>query len=199
MRKTHKQSSGFLLPIDQAFLDAWSLAELAAEAEYLPLLGIEPTEPATGYGNIKPKEKLALGDSVLPIFEVDAFVEKPDQDTATKYLEQGSLWNSGMFVFSASVFMDILERFQPDVYEKMLSINDDNLVEHYTTLTSLSMDYGLTEKADKVAVVQVDMAWSDLGSWDSIYNRHDKSIDNNVLCGNTIITDTTNSLLCAET
>jgi mannose-1-phosphate guanylyltransferase/mannose-6-phosphate isomerase len=178
-----------------AFLQAWSSAEIAASQGYLTLLGITPTEPATGYGYIQPASALPLADEGLPIHEVASFVEKPDRANAEKFVASGYLWNSGMFVFRADVFMQMLEQYQPVITEKIATLNDADFAAQYADLPNISMDYGLAEKADKVAVVPVDMSWSDLGSWDSIYQRHEKNPDNNVTQGEVIALDTQDSLL----
>ena len=184
------------------FLSAWQTAEQIAEDDYLTLLGIKPHEPATGYGYIKPSRQLSL-NSALPVHQVAQFVEKPDLEKAKQFVSDGYLWNSGMFVFKASVFMDMLAQYQPDIYQQICTINQDNLAECYAKLPNLSMDYGLAEvlvkHAEKVAVVPVDMAWSDLGSWDSIYARHEKDASNNVTHGDVVNFDTKNSLIWTET
>jgi mannose-1-phosphate guanylyltransferase / mannose-6-phosphate isomerase len=182
----------------QAFLDAWATAETAAQEDYLVLLGIKPHEPAIGYGYIKPAESLAF-KTKLPVLQVAQFVEKPDLEKATQFVRDGYLWNSGMFVFKASAFMNMLKQYQPDLAQQVSKMTAENFAETYANFPNLSMDYGLAEKADKVAVVPVDMAWSDLGSWDSIYQRHEKDADNNVMHGEVFAQDTTNSLLWSQT
>jgi len=187
---------------EDAFLSAWQTAEQVAEQDYLVLLGIKPHEPATGYGYIKPSEQLPFeGD--LAVHQVAQFVEKPDIENAQQFVRDGYLWNSGMFVFKASTFMQMLEQYQPAIYQQVLEINPANLVESYAKFPSLSMDYGLAEvlakQAEKIAVVPVDMAWSDLGSWDSIYARHEKDAHNNVTHGEVVNLDTKNSLIWTET
>jgi mannose-1-phosphate guanylyltransferase/mannose-6-phosphate isomerase len=183
---------------EAAFLQAWATAELAAQDDYLVLLGIKPHEPATGYGYIKPSQKLSYSGA-LPIHQVAQFVEKPNAEKATQFVHDGYLWNSGMFVFKATAFMKMLHQFQPEMAKQVSSMAEQNFLETYTNFPNLSMDYGLAEKADKVAVVPVDMAWSDLGSWDSIYQRHQKDADNNVMYGEVFAQDTTNSLLWSQT
>jgi mannose-1-phosphate guanylyltransferase / mannose-6-phosphate isomerase len=179
---------------NQAFLDAWQTAEIAAQDDYLVLLGIKPDSPATGYGYIKPSQQLSY-TGALPVHQVAQFVEKPDSEKAAKFVRDGYLWNSGMFVFKASAFMDMLKRYQPDMAQQIASMSADNFVETYGNFPNLSMDYGLAEKAEKVAVVPVDMAWSDLGSWDSIYTKNAKDTDGNVLHGEVYSDDTQNSLV----
>ena len=185
-----------------AFISAWQAAESAAEEDYLVLLGIKPSEPATGYGYIKPSKLLrdgSLNNQNMRVFEVERFVEKPNVEKAAQYVQDGYLWNSGMFVFKASVFMQMLTKYQPEMAAQVANMNAENFTETYANFANISMDYGLAEKADKVAVVPVDMAWSDLGSWDSIYQKQAKDAQNNVIHGDVFAQDTTNSLLWSQT
>ena len=187
---------------EEAFLTAWKTAENIANDDYLVLLGIKPHEPATGYGYIKPTDRL-IQNHPLPVYQVAQFVEKPELSKAQQFVSDGYLWNSGMFVFKASVFMQMLSQYQLDIFKVITSMSVASLSEDYAKLPSISMDYGLAEVLvkhdEKVAVVPVDMAWSDLGSWDSIYARHKKDLSGNVMHGNTIGIDTKNSLIWTET
>ena len=181
-----------------AFLQAWEAAELAAQDDYLVLLGIKPHEPATGYGYIKPTtHELNAG-----VYVVDKFVEKPDLAKAKQFLQDGYLWNSGMFVFKASAFMNMLNQYQPAVAQQIRALQADTqsntLAQQYADFPNLSMDYGLAEKVEKVAVVPVDMAWSDLGSWDSIYAKRDKDNSGNVIHGEVYSEETQDSLIWAS-
>lgn len=180
-----------------AFLNAWQTAEQSADQGYLTLLGIEPDEPATGYGYIRPSY-VKLEDTKQSAYEVAKFVEKPDLENAKHFLSQGYLWNSGIFVFKASVFMQMLQHYQPEINTQICALNQHNLAENYAKLPSISMDYGLAEKAAKVAVVPVNMAWSDLGSWDSIYASNAKDASNNVSHGEVLNLDTHDSLIWSE-
>ena len=177
---------------EAAFLSAWETAEQAAAEDYLVLLGIKPHEPATGYAF----------NATMPIQQVAQFVEKPDSAKAQQFVNDGYLWNSGMFVFKARVFMQLLQQYQPAIHAQLLTLVPDNLDEVYSQFPSLSMDYGLAEPlaqaSAKIAVVPVDMAWSDLGSWDSIYARHTKDANHNVTHGEVISLDTQNSLVWTE-
>ena len=181
-----------------AFLQAWATAELAAIDDYLVLLGIQPHEAATGYGYIKPSQQLQY-KSELPIRQVAQFVEKPNAEKAAQFVADGYLWNSGMFVFKASAFMAMLAQYQPAMTQQISKMTAENFATTYANFANISMDYGLAEKVEKVAVVPVDMAWSDLGSWDSIYQKQAKDSDNNVLHGEVFAQDTTNSLLWSQT
>lgn len=202
--KIHKNSPDALIGVfpsdhavdnEAAFQAAWESAEAAALQGYLALLGITPNEPATGYGYIHPASESVAERTALPVKRVARFVEKPDRETAERFLKDGYLWNSGMFVFRAQDFMQMLALYQPQVLAILDNLSDENLATQYPTFPNISMDYGLAEKVEKVAVVPVDMAWSDLGSWDSIYQRHEKNAENNVTQGEVITEDTTDSLL----
>ncbi len=182
---------------EPAFLQAWQAAEQVAQQGYLALLGIKPHEPATGYGYIKPGQNCILS-GLMPVYEVERFVEKPDLPRAQEFLQQGFLWNSGMFVFKANVFMEMLATYQPEIDKLVRALKAETLAEQYADFPNLSMDYGLAEKAEKVAVVPVDMAWSDLGSWDSLYAKRPKDDNGNVLHGDVYSEDTNDSLIWAS-
>lgn len=202
--KIHRTSPAALIGVfpsdhavdnEAAFQAAWESAEAAALQGYLALLGITPNEPATGYGYIQPASESVAEHTVLPVKRVARFVEKPDRTTAEQFLKDGYLWNSGMFVFKASDFMHMLAQHQPQILAVIEQLDGGDLAALYPAFPNLSMDYGLAEKVEKVAVVPVDMAWSDLGSWDSIYQRHEKNAENNVTQGEVITSDTQDSLL----
>lgn len=186
---------------EAAFLSAWKTAEQAASEDYLVLLGIKPNEPATGYGYVKPSEDLAF-NAAMPIHQVAQFVEKPDLVKAQQFVVDGYLWNSGMFVFKARMFMALLRQHQSTIHAKILTLVPENLAEVYSQLPSLSMDCGLAEPlaqtSAKIAVVPVDMGWSDLGSWDSIFAHHVKDANHNVTHGEVVSLDTQNSLVWTE-
>jgi mannose-1-phosphate guanylyltransferase/mannose-6-phosphate isomerase len=183
---------------EAAFFAAWDAAMRVADDGYLVLLGIKPDAPVTGYGYIRPGDVIDATDAAYPVKMVEAFVEKPNSVLAQQYVSQGYLWNSGMFVLRADVFMQLLEQYQPKMYAQIQKMGDQPTLAEYEALESISMDYGIAEKAAKVAVVPVDMKWSDLGSWESIYQRQAKCSDNNVTRGHVVVSDTSNSLLWAE-
>lgn len=177
---------------EAAFLDAWVSAEQAAKDGYLCLIGVQPTGPSTGYGYIESGQSLSRLDTA-EIRKVLRFVEKPDAETAAEFVSKGYLWNGGMFIFRASTFMELLEQYQPAIHQAFFSTR--SLDEFYQELPNISMDYGLSEKAANVAVVPADMAWSDLGNWDSIYSHHSKDPDQNLCRGDVVTADTQGSLL----
>lgn len=181
---------------EQSFFSAWRSAELAAADGYLVLLGIKPSEPATGYGYIQTGASIRLEAAADPVLSVSHFVEKPDVEKAKRFVQSGYLWNSGMFVFRADDFMQMLACHQPEIYQAMNLMQGMADIEAcYDKLPNLSIDYGLAEKVKKTAVVPVAMGWSDLGSWEAIYQHRAKDKAGNVAQGEVLSQDTQDSLL----
>ncbi len=146
--------------LDIEAMNTISVAEELAN-EKLVTFGIAPTSPHTGYGYIKPGEKEGNG------FRVIEFREKPKLNEAIRYLEEGCLWNSGMFVFSTQVFFEELKTHAQGIFSAFES--SDDIRQIYQELPSISIDYGILEKSERVAVVRLGYKWSDLGDFDSLY------------------------------
>jgi mannose-1-phosphate guanylyltransferase / mannose-6-phosphate isomerase len=180
---------------DDVFLAAWKSAEAAAAQGLLALIGLTPTEPATGFGYIQPGDPMAGSGALENVHHVTRFVEKPDYERAQQFVSAGYLWNGGMFVFRASDFMQLLEQLQPQIFDAIVAMDMTGATEAYQAMPSLSIDYGIAEKAENVAVVPVEMDWSDLGSWDSIYQHQEKDEVGNIIHGDVISQDTQGSLL----
>lgn len=178
-----------------AFVQAWQAAESAAQSGQFTLIGITPNGPATGYGYIQPGEPMQSDRDDLQVFHVSRFIEKPDLENAKRFVQNGYLWNGGMFVFRADRFQLLLKQHQPEIFDAIGQLDSSNIETTYAQMPNISIDYGLAEKADNIAVVPADMDWSDLGNWDSIYERHNGSGGGNCEQGNVIAHDTSNSLL----
>ena len=191
-------SSDHAIQNKNAFHEAWLYAEEVAIQHKLVLLGIKPSEPSSAYGYIQPGEKLKTQANNLSSYQVKSFVEKPDLNKAKEYLVSNYLWNSGMFVFKARSFISLVENHQSQLYELMIANKDTDIKAVYPKLPHISVDYGIAEKANDVAVVPVSFDWSDLGNWESIYAIKEKDEHHNVTHGNVIDIDSTNSLLWAE-
>jgi len=142
--------------------------DFAAANDYLVTVGIEPTEPHTGYGYLQ------LGDEIDPgIFRLQRFTEKPSQGIAEEYLRSGGYcWNAGMFVWRASVFRRALEEAAPEIAtlaDRIVTSGDPaQRVAHYEAMPSISIDYAVMEKAPRVAAIRGDFGWSDVGSFESL-------------------------------
>jgi mannose-1-phosphate guanylyltransferase/mannose-6-phosphate isomerase len=188
------------IPDLQAFSNAVSAAQGDAEAGHLATFGIKPTKPATGYGYILPGKQLSSGGC----FKIEKFVEKPDLVTAERYQNEGYLWNSGNFLFKAQAFIDELEKLAPKIFyavseahEKAETDLDFLRLEKsaFERSPSISVDYAVMEQTEKAAVFPVDYAWSDVGSWEAVWEVSDKGNDENVIIGDAEIVDGSNNLV----
>jgi len=189
----------------EAFSTAWATAEDAAELGYIALFGMRPTEPATGFGYIQSGEPLlqaADAKAQARAYRVRRFVEKPDLSVAKQFLAAGDyFWNGGMFVFRADVFLSLLEQHQPAIHAAIGRLGDcerDAPIDLYNSLPNVSIDYGILEKTDRVAVVPVAMGWSDLGSWESLYQKRAKDHDGNMIQGDVIAVNSHDNLLWSD-
>lgn len=179
--------------LDKSAMETIKNAETLA-SEYLVTFGVVPRSPHTGYGYVKPAEALGIG------YRVSEFREKPELEDAKKYIEEGCLWNSGMFLFDTDVFFAELKNHAPDIYDAFDaygSISDIGGI--YDLLPSLSIDYGIMEKSNKVAVVKLDHKWSDLGNFNAIYDEFEKDENGNVVyeCDGVLI-DSTDNLIYSK-
>ena len=182
------------------FVEALKDAEELANSGYIVTFGIKPDRAETGYGYIKSGEPLEVG------FKVEEFVEKPDQLTAEQYLESSDYtWNASIFMAKTETWLQEFRKHAHellDVFEKEASAGDlsdkEQIRKIYNSVSADSIDYALLEKSDRVAVIPVDMEWTDLGSWESLHKVSDKDNEGNVLRGNVIIQDTKNSLIFSE-
>lgn len=187
---------------DTAFHQAIQAALQLAKKDRLVTFGITPTHAETGYGYIHTGAELEAG------FELKAFKEKPDAQTAQSYLDSGEyLWNSGMFMFKASVFLAEVQRLCPKLLDDCKNALAAAQNDAYFTLIpeaefaqclSESVDYAVMEHTDKGAVVALDAGWSDLGSWASIYDAGQHDSSRNCVRGDVLMHNTHNSLVHAH-
>ena len=184
-----------------AFHQAISLAVEEAKAGKLATFGIVPRSPETGYGYIRADEKGKVS-------AVKQFVEKPDSARATEYLASGDYyWNSGMFMFRASVYLNELQSYRPDIYDAVKASmtqtsNDMDFVrvdeKLFKACPDESIDYAVMEKTERAVVVPLDAGWSDVGSWSSLWEESDQDESGNVTRGDVIAHDAKNNLLFSQ-
>jgi mannose-1-phosphate guanylyltransferase/mannose-6-phosphate isomerase len=181
-----------------AFQTALGLAVEAAESGKLVTFGIRPTGPETGFGYIQS----GSGGSLR---EVKAFHEKPDLATAKRFVESGDyFWNSGMFVWRASAILREIESTLPALHEMLATLGKDShdvagfapaLKRHFGSAPSISIDHGVLEKSRNLFMVPGDFGWSDVGSWDAVYDISEKDGDLNSVQGNVVAIDCRNTLV----
>ncbi|MGB1297133.1 MAG: mannose-1-phosphate guanylyltransferase/mannose-6-phosphate isomerase [Psychrobium sp.] len=185
-----------------AFTQAVNQAAKLAAQNKLVTFGITPTHPETGYGYIK------AGVMENNSAAVEQFVEKPDLSTAKDYLQSGNyFWNSGMFMFKASVFLDELKQHRPDIYSACQSAmnntsSDLDFIRIDKTAFELcpddSIDYAVMEKTAQAMVVPMSADWSDIGSWSALWDIEEKDDHGNVCHGDVINVDSRNSYINAQ-
>lgn len=172
--------------------------DLAKEKDWLVTIGITPDYPAAGYGYIKSGGEEKAGSAVI-CRTVEEFVEKPSEAVAEAYLREGGyFWNSGIFIWRASVILRAFEKLLPDIYECLTVIGDATgsgrekqiLREVYPRIPKLSIDYGIMERADNVVMLEGTFGWNDVGSLDAIALLHQKDAGGNVGVGKHILLDT---------
>ncbi|MDF3863326.1 mannose-1-phosphate guanylyltransferase/mannose-6-phosphate isomerase [Pseudomonas denitrificans (nom. rej.)] len=197
-----------ILPADhviedqRAFQRALALATNAAEKGEMVLFGVPADRPETGYGYIKSGDERGLPDGVI---RVERFIEKPDEARARQFVEEGGyFWNSGMFLFRASRFLEELKKHDADIYDTCLlalerSQHDGELINidaaTFECCPDNSIDYAVMEKTRRACVVPLAAGWNDVGSWSSIWEVHDKDADGNVTMGDVVVHDSHNCLV----
>jgi len=202
--KTNEDSILLVLPADHiindkdAFHESIKLAKNLAEEKNLVTFGILPNKAEVGYGYIK-----FNNDNKSKYFDIDSFIEKPNQQDAEKFLNNGNyLWNSGMFMFKASTYLEELANFAPEI----LSICKKSLVKdnrdldfiridsnEFTNCPDISIDYAIMEHTKKGLVIPLDADWCDIGTWESLMNAQDKDKNGNVIQGDVILDDVKNT------
>lgn len=197
-----------LIENDELFRDTVLAAvKIADERNGIVTIGITPGYPATGYGYVQTAEDIT-GSEIIKQFKVERFVEKPNEAKAAEYLKQGGFyWNSGLFVFKISVFLDAVKQFAPELYSDLRKIQADlgnpsfeqTLDTIYRAVEGISVDYGIMEHAKNIYLVEGNFVWNDLGSWESVYLTSDKDENGNAGSGEFVIVDSKNSYIYSET
>ncbi len=203
--------SDHAIPDREKFLSDLKLAIQGAREDHLVTFGIKPSRPETGYGYIKVENASNIEKKGLR--KVECFAEKPDLETAKKYLSNGSYyWNSGIFIWKTSKILSEIEKYLPDLYKGLKEMesllfepnqpnkpNEPNklnkLKELYSHLESISIDKGIMERSRNILMVPATFQWSDLGSWSALDEIIEKDKEGNILKGNTIDIGSQNSTI----
>ncbi len=211
MENTQSDPLMLVLPADHLIRDvpsfhaALNTAVDAAKKGILVTFGIQPEHPETGFGYIQADAE-AVADGV---YAVKQFVEKPDLDTAQAYLDSGNYyWNSGMFVWRASTLLKEVKLHLPKIWHVLEDMRQhwrrgepwQEVVRHaFPEMPDVSIDYGIMEKSGCVGLVPCDIGWSDVGSWDAVYDISEKDMSGNATSGDVLQTGCSNSLLRSQT
>ena len=199
-----------VLAADHVFKDGKKFAELCAQAGVaaaageIVVFGVTPDHPATGYGYIHPGEPLAVDPGVRG---VERFVEKPDEERARTFIDDGDLWNSGNFVFRADVMLEELARFEPEIAAAAtqgmaLAGSDLGFVvldrESFVKAPKISIDYAVMERTHRAAVLAADVGWSDVGEWSTVWRLSPQDAYGNSLRGRAVAIDSSNVLVRSD-
>jgi mannose-1-phosphate guanylyltransferase len=163
--------------------------KFAYEQKGLVTIGIQPTRPETGYGYIQINEE-SVADNIHKVY---TFAEKPNYATAVRFLESGDFfWNSGMFIWRADIILEEIQMLMPELYDGLQNIKKEigkeafekTLVNEYGKMRNISIDYGIMEKSHRVFLTKGKFSWSDVGSWEEVYQLSEKNDDGNAITGN---------------
>jgi mannose-1-phosphate guanylyltransferase len=190
----------FIRDIDIFHNTLKTAVEFAYKSKGLVTIGIPPNRPETGYGYIQIDDR-GVEDK---IFKVYTFAEKPNYATAVRFLESGDFfWNSGMFIWRADAILDEMKIHMPDLHEGLEQVEkvlntpeyEKTLIHVYGQLRNISIDYGVMEKSNKVFLTKGNFVWSDVGSWEEVYQLFEKDEDGNAIKGNVFTDMTVDSLI----
>ncbi len=186
----------------QAFAKVCATAAETAHDDRIVMFGVQPTRAATEYGYIRPGPPLAPG-----LFGIERFVEKPDAETATRYVAEGYLWNSGNFVFRAGFLLKEYHRFEPEsgaAVEAAIERAGADLgfvmleADAFARAVAKSIDYAVMERTERAAVMPVSYGWSDVGSWQAVWELSERDADGNSAQGPAVFVDTRGSYVASE-
>lgn len=192
-------------PVEKFVRVAKTACEVAARERCLVSIGIVPRYPATGYGYVHRGEPVA-GELDAPAYAVSAFREKPDEATAKKYVESGEYyWNSGIFAWRADAILEEIAKHLPEHHSRLAEIaravgtpdEDEVLGKLYPEIPKISIDYGVMEKAGKVAVVEADFDWDDVGSWTAFASHIERDEAGNDVQGELVGIDARDNVVIA--
>jgi mannose-1-phosphate guanylyltransferase len=188
---------------EQEFRNALKKAELLAPDVDGIIFGVPPTFPATGYGYIEAGKSLGDGEGV---FEIARFEEKPDEIRARQFFESNAhFWNPGISVWAVSNLLKLMRRYKPDHFDALQYVSEAigtdkvaaRMQDAFKNLDGMAIDHAIFEKATRLATIQVDLEWSDIGSWSAIYDIQSKGNDN-VTRGSVVSIDTDKCLIYAQ-
>jgi len=178
-------------PVDKFAADVRQAVDMA-EFHKIITFGITPDSPETGYGYIKAGEPYGNG------FSVDSFREKPDRATAEAYLAaDGYYWNSGMFAFTIGCFLEELRAHRKDLYT-LTAAGLEEMLDNFTQMPNISFDYAVAERSNQVVMLPFRAEWSDIGSWDAVYDVLEKDTDGNAVQGDCLQIECSNTLMLGK-
>jgi mannose-1-phosphate guanylyltransferase len=172
-------------------------AHVARRDEVLVCVGAVPDRIGTGYGHVEPGEPL-LTDGAAKAWRVRAFHEKPDPETARRYVDAGYLWNTGIFVWKASVLLEEIERLAPEIAAHLPLLERGDAEAYFDTVPVSVIDTAVMERSERVATVGATFEWDDVGSWEALSRTREADADGNVVVGEGRVVDARGNVVFAE-
>ncbi|MFW5904888.1 MAG: mannose-1-phosphate guanylyltransferase, partial [bacterium] len=167
-------------------------ARMARDHRRLMTVAVRPDRPEVGYGYIQPGDEIGEG------FEVAAFHEKPDPETATRYVEGGYLWNSGIFVWPARTFLDEVRARAPEIGRLMVHLEEGRPERFFDEAPKISVDEAVLERSGRVAAVEAGFRWDDVGSWEALARNRSPGPEGNVVKGKAHFVESRNNIVYSE-
>jgi len=172
-------------------------AALARERERLVTIGVPPDRIETGFGHIQPGARIPA-EGGADAFHVAAFHEKPDAETARRYVDDGYLWNSGIFVWKATTFLDEVARHAPEVAACLPLLQAGGASAFFGEVPNCVVDRAVLERSDRVACVKATFTWDDVGSWEALARTHAPDGDGNVMVGDASVVEGSGNIVFSE-
>jgi mannose-1-phosphate guanylyltransferase len=190
-------SDAAIRPLDAFVQGIQAAAELARRERALVTIGVPPDRPETGYGYLQPGAELPPAEGVSA-FVVSAFHEKPDRDTAERYVTSGYLWNSGIFAWRADVFLDEVARHAPELAGALPRLDAGDVEGFFATVTPISVDEAVLERSECVVAARAPFLWDDVGSWEGLARTRDVAPGDNAVVGSGCVVDGADNIVYAE-
>jgi mannose-1-phosphate guanylyltransferase len=171
------------------------VAAASAQHGRLFTIGAIPDRPETGYGYIHPGNRI---EGAAGCLDVDAFVEKPEAETAKRYVAEGYLWNTGLFVWPAALLLDEIRTHTPEVATHIHFLDEDRVADYFAAVPVVTIDEGLLERSGRIAVARANFRWDDVGAWDAVARTRETDARGNVAVGNAHLVDSDDCIAWAD-
>lgn len=188
-----------LIQPEEEFVKYINEAQLLVKNSNIVTFGILPSRPETGYGYIEADKKNAISLNQFQAFKVKKFHEKPSLETAQKYIDEGNFyWNSGIFGFTPETFLKEVNHYCPVIFELIYEKTFEEIIQKFNQMPDISVDYAVMEKTDKAFIIPMSISWSDVGSFEALYEIMEKDSKDNFIKGKALLKDTERCLVCGD-
>jgi mannose-1-phosphate guanylyltransferase len=184
-------------PLESFGAQIRAAAAEAGKADALFTIGVPPTRPETGFGYILPGSPFP-GTGELDVFEVASFVEKPDSEKARRFVADGYLWNSGLFIWRSDVFLEEVRSLAPEIGNLLPLLERGDVEAFFRKAPSISVDEAVLERSSKVVGIRAEFSWDDIGSWEALARTGKPDPDGNVSRGSLEVVESSNNIVVSD-